>query len=134
MLCALLCTSNSIQAAANHSCQGLLRVRLHERSSRRARQFAGWLRSNIAVVKELYLDLPDYDKKKWRRQSKMHCCRKIGPQKKRKTLQQQMRQTTSQASTCRATSATPGTVFICYCVVIDPDIDAVAAHSTADAL
>lgn len=63
MLCALLCTSKSIQAAANHSCQGLLRVRLHERSSRRARQFAGWLRSNIAVVKELYLDLPDYDKK-----------------------------------------------------------------------
>jgi hypothetical protein len=62
-VCALLCTSRSVRAAAARHCQGLLHIRLHaKRSSRRALQFAGWLRRHMAVVKELHLDLPQYSK------------------------------------------------------------------------
>jgi hypothetical protein len=63
MLCSMLCTSKAVHAAAARHCQGLLRIRLYvERSSGRALQFAGWLRSNIALVKELHVDLPSYSK------------------------------------------------------------------------
>jgi hypothetical protein len=62
-LCALLCTSRSISAAAARHCQGLLHVRLHAgSSSKRALQFAGWLRKHVALVKQLHLNLPGYSK------------------------------------------------------------------------